>query len=171
MKNIAFIFIVLFIVSCKNEAVKSANETESVTEGAKMDMELEEFYIPEQPKIDTNTFDYKELTTEKLQELYDVLTLIQKHPEFRESLTSQLKTFTKDSLAVTTSSEIVIDNIRIIGNVLKPNDSTQKMKLLYNLTTENEKIQDSIWAKILFKTVDLDGKKMQSKKITFNKIK
>ena len=173
MKKIFFIFIVLIIVSCKNNTVKSSSEMEQVTEGVRMDLELEEFYIPEEATVDnkTETFEFKELTTEKLQELYDVLTLIQKHPEFKDSLTSQLKTFTKDSLAVITSSEVIIDNLRLKGNVLKTNDSTQKMKLFYNITSKNNKTLDSIWAEITFKSINVDGKKMKSKKLKFNKIK
>ncbi|AUC82165.1 hypothetical protein CW733_08500 [Lacinutrix sp. Bg11-31] len=161
------------MVSCKNKTVKSSSEMEQVTEDVRMDLELEEFYVPEETTTNnkTETFEFKELTTEKLQELYDVLTLIQKHPKFKDSLTSQLKTFTKDSLAVPKSLEITIDSLRLKGSVLKPNDSTQKMKLLYNVTSKNNKTQDSIWAEITFKTINVDGKQMQSKKLKFNKIK
>ena len=171
MKKILFVFIVFIMVSCKNEATKSSSEIETTTEGVRMDMEREEFYIPENTINDTKYFEHKELTTEKLQELYDVLTLIQKHPEFRESLKSQLKTFTEDSLTVDTSSEIIINNLRIKGPVLKPDDSTQRMKLLFNATSKTNRIQDSILAEVTFKTIIIDGKEMQSKKVKFKRIK
>ena len=171
MKKILFVFIVFIMVSCKNEATKNSSEIETTTEGVRMDMELEEFYIPETTINDTKSFEHKELTTEKLQELYDVLTLIQKHPEFRESLKSQLKTFTEDSLTVDTSSEIIINNLRIKGPVLKPDDSTQRMKLLFNATSKTNRIQDSILAEVTFKTIIIDGKEMQSKKVKFKRIK
>ena len=175
MKNILFIFIVLIMVSCKNESVKNSNEMELeyATEDAEMDITVKETFMLEQtqPDFKTETFDHKELTTEKLQELYDVLMLIQKHPEFKESLTSQLNTYTKDSLTAIINKDIVVDNLRLKGNILKPNDSTQKMKLLYNKTSQNNRTLDSIWAKITFKTVTIDGKEMQSKKIKFEKIK
>lgn len=175
MKNILLILCVSILVSCKEESSKNSINMEYAVEDEIFEMDgigsNFEYHTPENNHI-TETFKYQELTTEKLQEFLDLIALQQKHPEFRDDIKQQLKNYTNDSLSnYKTVDDAVIKNIELKGNIISLNDTTEKMKLTYDLLSNNNIKQDSIWVEITTSTIDFDGNQMQSRKIIFSKIK
>ncbi len=122
----------------------------------------------EKPAIES--FLYQELSTVKLQELYDLLALKQEHPEFKESIETQLENYTNDTMAAINKpeKESLIKNIELKGNLIEVSDSVQKMKLYYDVVSNNLIQKDSIWAEVTTHEIEVNGKKVKSKKIKFS---
>jgi len=161
MKKLAWVFSVLMILSCKNETTKNMIETSSATEA------VEDISLIETAKPSAEIFKYQELSTIKLQELYDLLTLKHEHPEFKESIESQLKNYTNDIMINSNKSESLIKNIKLKGDLIKVSDSVQKMKLYYDIVSNSLIQKDSIWAEVTTNHININGKKIESKKIKF----
>ncbi|WP_299890068.1 hypothetical protein [uncultured Lacinutrix sp.] len=166
MKQLTYIFILLIIMSCKNDAMKSMD-----MEANEIDIsEYKESAIEESERIEiigNNSFSYKDISTEKLQELYDLLALKEKHPEFNEKIESQLKNYTDESFK--TLGDVLIKNVTLKGEVISLSDSVQKLKIYYDVVSSNKSQQDSIWAEITTQNIHIDGKAVKSKKIKFKK--
>jgi len=168
MKNLIYILIFLLIVSCKEDVSKANIDV--------LEYEIEDdknnpvsnnnytFSI-----IDKN-FDHKELTAQKLQELYDLSSLKNTHPEFKRSIELQLKNFTKDSTLLSTLKDSVsIKNIEFITDNFETTNTSQKVKLRYDLIINNSVKKDSIIAEITSHKIILDDKEVVSNKIKFSK--
>lgn len=111
-----------------------------------------------------------QLITQKLQDFYDLIALNNKHPEFADDVTKQLKNYTSGPIDNFTVDDIVlIKNIKQLGNIISVNDSTQKIKLTYKKVTKSIKAADTIYAIISNKTIMIDGKNLVSNKIQFSK--
>ncbi|MCP5064755.1 MAG: hypothetical protein GY936_20150 [Ignavibacteriae bacterium] len=162
MKKLAYIFIVFIIFSCKNESNKNVKEATADIESDFEIIETEDF------NIESNTFVYEELSTQKLQEMYDLISLKHKHPEFAETIKSQLKDYTNENVITSISSEVLIKNIQLEDEIIQVSDSVQKMKLSYDVISNNSTQKDSIWAIISTKIIFVDGEKVKTKKIKFN---
>lgn len=164
MKQLIYIFILIIIVSCKNKAMKSMdmNAVEAEASQYKEKSIEEDFEIPQ-----NNSFTHQNISTEKLQELYDLLALKQKHPEFNDKIQSQLKNYTNDTFQ--TSGEVFIKNLTLKSEVIVLSDSVEKIKLAYDIVSNEEIKEDSIWAEITTHTLLIDDKETKSKKIKFKK--
>lgn len=158
MKKLIYIFIVQIVVSCNNmkDNAPSVNADYEVLKTEKI--------------IAKPNFIYEELAIQKLQEMYDLISLKEQHPEFSKAIKSQLKAYTNDSIGIPNSKDILIKNIKLKGEVVKVSDSVQKMKLFYDIISNSSIKQDSIWAIIMTNKIDFEGKKIESKKIKFNSI-
>lgn len=165
MKKLIYIFIVLILVSCNNHAEKNIDI--NVLEMNEGDYEVE---ISESGESIENSFIYENLSSQKLQEMYDLISLKLENPEFEETIKLQLKTYTNDSISIPNSSGVLIKNIKLKGEVIKVSDSVQKMKLYYDVVSNNSIQKDSIWATITINETMFEGKKIKSKKIKFNSL-
>ncbi len=162
MKKLTYIFIVFLIFSCKNESNKSVKEAVADTESDFEITETKDF------KTESNTFVYEELSTQKLQEMYDLISLKHKHPEFAETIKFQLKDYTDDNIDTPNTSEILIKNIKLKDEIILVSDSLQKMILTYDVVSNSSTQKDSILATITTNTVYFEGKEIKSKKIKFS---
>ena len=158
MKKLIYIFSVLILVSCNNNMKESAPAVNVDYETLE---EAEEFIIK------PSSFIYEELATQKLQEMYDLINLKDKHPEFAKTIKSQLKDYTNDKISTPNSTNILIENLKLKGELIKVSDSVQKMKLYYDMVSNNSKQKDSLWAIITVHEINFEGKKIKSKKIKF----
>jgi hypothetical protein len=162
MKKLIYVFMILMMASCSNRASKNM-------EGAPVNVddyivEVEDF---ETSKPEYNTIKYTDLSKEKLQEMYDLVTLKQSHPEFEETIISQLKNYTSDSLINFKKTESIIKNVKIKGGIIQLSDSVQKMKLHYDVVSGSSIHSDSIWAEVTTSTLVIDGQTKTSNKIKF----
>lgn len=163
MKKLIYIFFVI-IISCNNRDEKVMN-----ADTIEMNSNYETEDI-ENKKIKSNTFIHEDLSTQKLQEMYDLLSLKLKHPEFEETINSQLKTYTNDSINIPNSTDVIIKNIKLKEEIIQVSDSAQKMKLYYDVVSNNTIQKDSIWATITINKITFEGNKKKSKKIKFNSL-
>lgn len=137
-----------------------------------LDINAEDYELEVSEKVESinNSFVYEELAAQKLQEMYDLISLKDKHPEFAKTIKSQLKDYTNDSISISNSTDILIKNIKLKGEIVKVSDSVQKMKLFYDIISNNNTMQDSIWAIITINEIAFEGKKIKSKKIKFSSL-
>ncbi|WP_298340957.1 hypothetical protein [uncultured Algibacter sp.] len=161
MKKLIYIFFVLIVISCNSRDEKIMN-LETIEVNA--NYETEDI---ENNKIKPNTFIYEDLSTQKLQEMYDLISLKEKHPEFAKTITSQLKAYTDDNISLSNSTDISIKNIKLKEEIIQVSDSVQKMKLSYDILSNNSMQKDSICAIITSNEISFEGKKIKSKKIKF----
>lgn len=166
MKKIKNIFIFLIIVSCNNDVSKKSESYDAV-EFEKETVE-DSYYAPEAYETLEEPFEYKELSTEKLQEFYDLLLLKSKHPDFNHAIVDQLKTYSKDTFSIDSMTDIIIKNVEIMGEPIHISDSVQKMKLVYDLISKNKSRKDSIWATITSRSILIDDREKTSRKIIFS---
>lgn len=162
MKKLIFLFIVIIIVSCKNETTKSNIDLNEV-------MEIEKEVTKDiSDTSDNQIFLNKELTKEKLQELYDLIVLKNEHPEFKVSINKQLKSYVNDSIPNKAIAEGTINNIALKGDIIQVSDSIQKVELYFDFLTKNTVKKDSIWAIFTSKTIIVNGEELKSTKVTFS---
>lgn len=161
MRKCIWSIFILLCISCANKNKEMNAEADVVL---KRNME----YL----KIEEREVSLENLTTQKLNEYFELLQLNNEHPEFNEDIQQQLNTLSKQSLfKVGDLTPISIKNIHQIGNVEKVSDSVQKIKLLYTVTFGSREITDSIYASIFFKTIQIEEVETLSSKVIFSKIK
>ncbi|WP_223032407.1 hypothetical protein [Hanstruepera marina] len=167
MKKLIYIFIIIIIISCNNNETKSIS-TESIDfEEATID---EEYAIPETYAVSKTTrFEHQKLSIEKLQEFYDLLVLKQKHPEFNEDISIQLKKYTDETLLNFKKKEAIIKNVKLLENPIQVSDSTQRIKLGFDLVSNELITKDTIWATIFTKNIIVEGNTKKSIKIKFSR--
>ncbi len=166
MKQLFYISIALLLISCANnrkevpmEAIESVemDKTETVLESAAFEDAKE-------------TFTYQHQTEQKLQDYYDLLVLQQQHPEFIEDITAQLQELSKDVIAIPDATQnIIIKNVQQIEEILQLSDSTQKIKLRFDIIAGNSITRDSITATISTKKIRLDNEELIATKVLFSK--
>jgi hypothetical protein len=166
MKRLLYFLLLLFVLSC----AKGKKEAP-----AARDMKEPEV---EKPMPVTNTtiattseaFEYQHLTTQKLQDYVDLLTLQQQHPEFNEGIASQLQKLLKDSIRITkTGQKITIKNVQRIDSMHSISDSVQKMWVRFDMIADNYVKSDSIAVFIKTKKILLDGNEVIATKLVFSK--
>jgi len=153
MKKIIITLFILQLFSCanrkeNNKAVMEAINEEVVTEK-------------------TAIFSTEKLIAQKLTNYFELIKLKEKHPEFKDDIIIQLKSTLKDSSRLEDKIEYdSIENIREVASVAV-SDSTQKIKLYYDVVLENGSYTDSINAFLESRTVIIEGNKKITKKVTF----
>jgi hypothetical protein len=164
MKKIVYIIIIFLIVSCKNETKNKSFEVYDIEPVGIEDYDDSfEFSI-------IKSFNYEKLINLKLQDYFDLKVLEQQHPEFKDAIKKQLYALSNDDIDVSNfSTKITIENIRQIGKPIIVSDSVQKLKLHFDIVTEQNKTTDSIIATIINKSVVIDNEKRLSTKIIFSK--
>ncbi|RZN83846.1 MAG: hypothetical protein EVB11_03755 [Winogradskyella sp.] len=180
MKNRIYIFIVLILFSCNNR-----NDSPNAKEAShfeEADLEIEKVSIESEKDKDTDdlmldieefnfateSFQYEELSQLKLQEMYDLLSLQKSKPEFSESIELQLKDYTDTIKQSLIAEEVIIQNLELKEDLIQVSDSTQKMKLHFDIVSKNSIKKDSIWAIITTKIILFEGEKIKSNKIRFD---
>ncbi len=168
MKKLLYIFITLFIISCANNKKEAAMDAvESV------EMEQNKTTILESTAIEdmSGVFQYQQITTQKLQDYFDLSILQQQHPEFKEEITTQLQELSKDILIIADSTQqVIIENVQQLSEIQRVSDSVQKIKIRFDIRTNNSVKNDSITAIITTKKIRLDDKEVISTKILFERI-
>ncbi len=168
MKKLLYISFALFIISCANNKKEPAMDTvESV------EMEQKKTTILESTAMEdmSATFQYQQITTQKLQDYFDLLALQQQHPEFKKEITTQLQELSKDILIIKDSTQqVIIENVQQLSEIQRVSDSVQKIKIRFDIRTNNNVKNDSITAIITTKKIRLDDKEVISTKILFEKV-
>ncbi|MDO5968688.1 hypothetical protein Q4Q35_02605 [Flavivirga aquimarina] len=162
MKKGAYILLIVLGFSCKRESNKAP-----LFEAADIDYET---------VIESNTLElseinsYETLSIEKLKEYFDLVKLKNQHTKFNEDITLQLKNYTSENLIDFKLSERgEIENVRQIGEIQKISDSLSRIQLEFNITFDNTRFKDFVFAYITSKTVLIDGGKLKSNKVRFSR--
>lgn len=182
MKNTIYIFIVLFFISCNSRNKATVSEDASYFEEANSEIEkisvesdkevnTDDFAVDiEDIEITTESFQYEEISKQKLQEMYDLLALKKSSPEFSETLNLQLKNYTITIDKFSSSGDIKIQNLELIDEIYPVTDTERKIKLQYDIVSEDRVEKDSVWAVITSTFVLFEGENIISKKVKFSKI-
>ena len=168
MKKLLYISIAIFIISCANNRKEAAiDAVESV------EMEQNETTILESTAMEdmSVTFQYQQITTQKLQDYFDLSVLQQQHPEFKEEITTQLQELSKDNLIIADSTrQVIVENVQQLSEIQRVSDSVQRIKIRFDIRTNDNVKNDSITAIITTKKIRLDDKEVISTKILFERI-
>ncbi len=162
MRIVLYITLLLFVLSCTHDRSKTSLK--------EMDATIEAFEA-ELPAVNNfEEIDYQNLTTQKLQDLYDLLVLQKQYPEFNDAIALQLKKFSEDRFSIPDSViAISIENIERAGELQNVSDSIKKLKLRFNIVAGNTALPDSITAIISRKIIRIDNKKTMATTVTFLK--
>ena len=146
-----YIFILL-LFSCANESRNKEIEASIADiDGANYNLTLEQ------------------LASNKLYEYFELLQLKQQHPEFKETISSQLKRFSpKNNLSTKYTGAIEIITITSLGEIQKVTDSTQVMKVYYEAKQDGITIQDSINSFFISKSITIENQEINSTKVEFS---
>lgn len=159
-KYLCFISILLGI-SCANEKKEASLEYDPVLKNA-------ELYEDE---FQRREITLEQLTSQKLQDYFELLQLQKKHPQFKEEIEEQLRNFTKAGIIIRDTFEGVdVSNIKQVGKVIKVSDSVVKLKLVYDKYSKNSTNTDSVYAFITTKNIHLDDRQTVSNVIVFERI-
>nr|WP_321230789.1 hypothetical protein [uncultured Psychroserpens sp.] len=111
------------------------------------------------------------ISTQKLNEYFELVKLKQQHPEFESDINEQLLSFTTDSLSVLNyGSDFTISNIQQTGNRKIISDSVEVFTLKYTVTTDSKIFQDSVLTRITSRADYLDPEEAVTiKKVRFSK--
>ena len=119
----------------------------------------------------SGAFQYQQITTQKLQDYFDLSALQQQHPEFKEEITAQLQELSKDILIIADSTQqVIIENVQQLSEIKRVSDSVQRIKIRFDIRTNDNVKSDSITALITTKKIRLDDKEVISTKILFERI-
>ncbi len=158
MKKLLYIIIALLIGSCNNNSPNS------------LEMKSADNYDYFFNAASSNrTFTKLNLAEQKLQELYDLSLLQKQHPEFEKGIEIQLSKLSKNAVSLPNKAiKLSITNVVQIGNVVTVSDSISKLKLRFDVISEQgTTATDSIIAVIKAKTIFINNETVTSTKITF----
>jgi len=168
MKKLLYISIAFFIISCANNRKEAAiDAVESV------EMEQNETTVLESTAMEDMSaeFQYQQITTQKLQDYFDLSVLQQQHPEFKEEITTQLQELSKDILIIEYSTQqAIIENVQQLNEIQRVSDSVQKIKIRFDIRTNDSVKSDSITAIIITKKIRLDDEEVTSTKVLFERV-
>ena len=154
------------VFSCKNETAKESmnHNNEEVDKKAS---NLDDLVEP----IEIEVFSNQQLINEKLHVFYELRALQNSHPKFAQTIAMQLQKYTSDTIPPLTKKTISIGNIAIGDEIISLSDSLQKLKVYYNIESENLTKKDSIYALITTIELLIDDEIKTSKKVRFETIK
>ena len=159
MKKIIFIALTISLVSCnRSPEMKSENQ-----DMAPM-LELEDDFAK-------TVMTPEMLSVEKFEEFINLVELKQQHPEFKNDIDDQLKSYTTDSLALNYPLGFNISDIKQLGETITISDTTAQVILGFMIRTPSTQIKDSILVEISSKDVNLDGELYTSQKFKFLRFK
>jgi len=154
MKQISYIILFSLIISCSNKEMKS---------------EMNSVVYNEEAIVKSEQFLNENITKQKLQDYFDLLVLQQKHPEFNEDIITQLKEISNENRTVSDTIAVQVVNLNLIGKIQKISDSIQKMKITFDIVSENDIKKDTIITLIKTKKVMIDSQEFISNKLQFLK--
>lgn len=163
MKNSIYIFSILLFFSCSNRSEKNSFNDDILV--SDIEVEMESF------EVAPESFKYKELSHQKLQEMYDLMSLKQSSPKFHEIIQLQLEAYTDEVEEISIDEDVKIENLELKEDIITVSDSIQKMKLYYDLVSNNTIKKDSIWMTIINKTIRLENELVTTKKVKFSSVK
>jgi len=164
MRQFIYLLIVIIVFSC-NETSKAVLDSETYYEIDESIQAEKSLSIYEE-----KSFSQQDLINEKLQELYELIELKNNHPDFAASIELQLKEYTDDTI-ILKDANVSIKNIELKEEIVNLSDSLQKLKLHYEIHSNNFSRKDSIYTLISTKNITIDGEAKTSKKIKFQSIK
>lgn len=161
MRKYICIVLVLLGTSCSNKNKEAPAEYDIVLKSAELN----------EDEFQSKEITLEQLTSKKLHDYFELLQLQKMHPQFKEEIEEQLKSFTKSGILGKDVFEgVEISNIKQVGEVVKVSDSVMKLKLVYDIISKNSTSPDSIHAFIKTKNVYLDERQIISNEIIFERI-
>lgn len=162
MKKLSYICFALLLLSCANTSEEKSFATNDMAESEVVDVTASNTM--------EEAFPYATITTQKLQEYYDLAALLNKHPEFAETIAPQLKQLATDSILHGKGQDsIKVKNLSALGDVITVNDTLQQQKFTYTLITNTLHRTDTLTANISTKPTLIDGVETMSTKVIFSK--
>jgi len=157
MKKLLYIGISLLLMACAE-----APERDTLKELEAVETTFEE-------ETTAEAFKYATVTEQKLQEYFDLLIVKNKHPEFSETVNTQLRSFVQDSLLFETYEDSVdVKNLHQIGDGQIVNDSIEKLKIGFTIGSLHRYKTDTVTAYIITNRVMVDGQETRNITITFS---
>ncbi|TCP24054.1 hypothetical protein EV195_107221 [Tenacibaculum skagerrakense] len=154
MKKFIYILLVLLIASCANRP--SMNKEISIEEA---------LFEAANSEDNENT-----ILKEKLTRYFDLLKLKVNHPDFETDLVSQLQKLSQNKIIEIKNLEASsLENIKVSDSILVLSDSTEKIKITYDIINKDSVIKDSIYAYKTTTEITVDGYSMKSFEIKFDK--
>ncbi|MBJ2175302.1 hypothetical protein JBL43_13695 [Aureibaculum sp. A20] len=158
MKRIS-IYIVLFLIASCSKAPKDTNIMNN-------DSSIKKYY-----EVDTEDFQYQNMSKQKLQDLFDLLVLQKEYPEFNQDITDQLNEIYDGEISISDKiKDIAIKSIKVIEPIKKLSDSLQSLKICFEVQSNLGITNDSLLVIIKTKKIVLDDQDLESKKLMFKKI-
>lgn len=162
MKKLEYILIFVFFVtlgSCMNNKEAKQESATSIM--------AEEIDDMDSHQIKNVNFSLTTLAEQKLQEYYDLSLLQKQHPEFENDIKLQLTKLADAPLNLPhTVKEVHIKNTIEI-DYQKMTDSTSKLRLRYEITSEQGSTFDTISVIIKTKTITVNNVTITTNKLTF----
>jgi len=144
----------LFIVSCNSKTP-----------------EYNEYKIVRGNSYNFDSKSTESLLEKKFKEFYDLNILLNKYPDFKESIENRIKNFISNSETIFELNDSVsVKNIRQEGLLTTISDSVQLTKIYYDLVSENSTEKDSVFAFITKKRVMIDDEEVFSTKVKFTRV-
>lgn len=158
MNRVSLVILLIIIFSCSNARKETEMNNDILIEAA-----YEE---------SNEDFDYQNISKQKLQDLFDLLVLKQKHPDFTTDIVKQLKEISEDSIFISNGIEnIKIENIAVIESIQKISDSIQVQKIDFDIRSNLGNSKDTLLVIIKTKKVTIDDEQFDSTEISFKRIK
>lgn len=157
MNKVTYILLFFCFIACKhNDALKSESaEIENIM--ADVDDDFENILLSAET-----------VSSNKFEELIELIKLKQTHPEFQSDINQQLLRFTQDSLSVMNYPKgFTITNIEQLGASKKLSDSLEVIVLGFTVSSEQGTFKDSVVTEIQNKIITIDDDNMLSKTIKF----
>lgn len=158
MRTVISLCLILMFVSCvsnKKEAdvlLKNPSIIDTYTKGS------------------AKEFNYNYITSEKLQEFYELLLLEKTYPEFKDDIALQIKSMSSEDIKIPDSINVIaVKNVKQIGPINQISNTVQEIKLSFDVVTNTTTYKDSIYAKLTTNRITKEGSKLLSTKITFSK--
>ena len=168
MKRIAFLLLSLYIMAC-NSGMESDTLKKAEASEVEETVAADDNFSEDLPVMSEVGMNYSEIVTQKLQEYADLRSLIQKHPEFKTDLQSQMTAISTDSLLLRVLGDsIVITNIDQIGNAKVISDTVKHIPFSFIVNSPNAFRKDSLIAVFTTRKVEIDGQIFISNKVTFD---
>lgn len=154
MKQLLGFVLLCLVISCANNSMEKTNANADTSEMLESELNDRDFTL-------------EDLVSEKLLGYFELLKLQKEHPEFKDAIELDVNNYLKKEFIKFDTSNVMIKNIRNVGEVMIISDSVQSQKLYFDLVFEDKTITDSLQALITLNTLILDGFEVKNTKVTF----
>lgn len=167
MRKLCYILSLLLVFSCMNKAEKS----EAVS-NKEVEIDSDMFKVNEAAIIDAKAtiFTEQDIAFQKLQEFYDLNLLKLHHPEFEEDISKQIAEISNSNLDLPKlARQVQISNLKQIEAMEFVDDSVSKLKLSYEVVSDQGIKKDTIIAILKSTITKIENREQKAYKVKFEK--